>query len=114
MLRNIKKAVLSGGTFRDKLNTIKTNVYDRFTEARNKNQLVTRRLIQQWAIAAAAQYNKPKEEQDSEEHTNVFHFVASSTWLINFLHDYRISNRHVVRYVSKKEAITPEIVIKSA
>jgi hypothetical protein len=109
-----KKAVLSGGTFRDKLNTIKTNVYDRFTEARNKNQLVTRRLLQQWAIAAAAQYNKPKEEQDSEEHTNVFHFVASSTWLTNFLHDYRISNRRVVRYVSKKEAITPEVVIKSA
>lgn len=82
------------------------------SEARNNNQLVTRRLLQQWAIAAAAQYNKPK--QESEEHINVFHFVASSTWLTNFLHEYRISNRRVVRYISKKEAISPEAVIKSA
>ncbi|EFN85047.1 hypothetical protein EAI_12586, partial [Harpegnathos saltator] len=45
---------------------------------------------------------------------NVFHFVASSTWLTNFLREYRISNRRVVRYISKKEAILPETVIKSA
>ncbi|XP_025158871.1 uncharacterized protein LOC112589511 [Harpegnathos saltator] len=48
-----KKAVLSGSTFRDKLNAVKTNVYDRFREARNNNQLVTRRLLQQWAIACS-------------------------------------------------------------
>lgn len=65
-----KKAVLSGGTFRDKLNAIKCNVYDRFTEARNNNKLVTRRLLQQWAIAAAAQYNEPK--QESEEEAQMF------------------------------------------
>ncbi|KAL6417971.1 hypothetical protein ACFW04_011769 [Cataglyphis niger] len=72
-LTRYKNAVLSGGTFRDKLNAIKAN----------------------WAIAADAQYNDTK--QKSEKHTNIFRFVASSTWLIVFLRKHRISNRRVVR-----------------
>lgn len=31
-----------------------------------------------------------------------------------FLREYRISNRRVVRYISKKEAISPEAIIQSA
>jgi len=55
------KNVLSGGIFKDKLN-IKTNVYDCFTEARNNRQLITRWLLQQWAIAVAMQFNNKQEE----------------------------------------------------
>lgn len=35
---------------------IKKNIYDRFTEARNQKQLVTRRQLQHWAIAAAVKF----------------------------------------------------------
>lgn len=68
-LIRLRNAVLSGGTFKDKLNIIKANVYDRFTEARNNRQLITRRLLQQWAIAAAAQFN---DKQKEGEDPNVF------------------------------------------
>lgn len=44
-LTRYKNAVLSGGNFRDKLNAIKINVYDRFIEARKNRQLVIRRLL---------------------------------------------------------------------
>ncbi|KAL6416504.1 hypothetical protein ACFW04_013408 [Cataglyphis niger] len=98
-LMRYKNAVLSG-TFRDKLNAIKANVYDHFKEARKNKQLVTRRLLQQWAIVAAAQYNNTK--QKSEEHINIFRFIVSSTWLTVFLREHRISNHCVVRYIKKK------------
>lgn len=106
-----RKYVLAGGTFKDKMESIKRCVHDRFTEAREHKQLVTRRLMQQWAMAAAAQYHDTK---GSEEHTDVFRFVASQTWMMAFLREYRISNRQIVRYVSKKEMVSPEAVIASA
>ncbi|XP_025154118.1 uncharacterized protein LOC112588423 [Harpegnathos saltator] len=107
-----RKYILSGGNYWDKLQLIKRNVYDRFTEAREQRQLVTRRLLQQWAMAAAVQYNKQGEE--SEEHGKAFRFVASNTWLTSFLHEYKISNRRVVRYLSKREIISPQAVMEYA
>lgn len=37
-----KNEILSGGSFMNKIDVIKRNVYDRFTEAREHKQLVTR------------------------------------------------------------------------
>ncbi|XP_025158805.1 elongation of very long chain fatty acids protein 7 [Harpegnathos saltator] len=107
-----RKYILSGGNYWDKLQLIKRNVYDRFTEAREQRQLITRRLLQQWTMAAAVQYNKQGEE--SEEHDKAFRFVASNTWLTSFLREYKISNRRVVRYLSKREIISPQAVMESA
>jgi len=42
-IARFRKEILTGGTFQDKLDRIKTNIYDRFLEARLQKQLVTRR-----------------------------------------------------------------------
>jgi len=106
-ISRFRKEVLSGGTFFHKIDAVKKNVYDRFTDARNQKQLVTRRQLQQWAMAAAAQYRN-----DDEDCT--FRFVASSRWLTDFIKTSRISNRRVIRYVSKREIKSPDEIIKSA
>lgn len=93
----------------DKMDIVKKNVYDRFTEARNEKQLVTRRQLQQWTMSAAMQFRDADEEEG-----NVFKFSASTSWLTNFIKNYKISNRRVVRYISKKEMQSPEQISKSA
>lgn len=108
----LRKDVLSGGNFRDKLQSIKRNVYDRFTEARRNKQPVTRHVLQQWAMVAAVQFHE--DQEDGEGHKSVFNFIASSSWLTTFLREYKVSNRRVVRYIKKKETISPETLMKSA
>jgi len=83
-------------------------VYKRFIEARNQKQLITRRQLQQWAIAAAAQFRNMEEESEC-----AFRFIASPRWS-NFLNAYRISNRRVTRYLSKKEIQSPKEIQNSA
>lgn len=56
----LRNEISTGGTFQDKINRIKKDVYDRFTEARNQKQLITRR--QQWAMAAAVQFRNVKKK----------------------------------------------------
>lgn len=107
-IARFKKEILSGGTFQDKMELVKQNVYDRFTEAREQKQLVTRRQLQYWAMAAAIQF------RDAEDEKDVFRFVASSTWLTDFIKLYRISNRRVTRYISKKEIKSPDEIMNSA
>ncbi|XP_025156211.1 uncharacterized protein LOC112588977 [Harpegnathos saltator] len=63
-------------------------------------------------MAAAVQYNKQGEE--SEEHNKAFRFVTSNTWFTSFLREYKISNRRIVRYLSKREIISPQAVMESA
>jgi len=71
-IARFKKEIITGGTFNDKMDSIKKNVYDRFIEARNQKQLITRRQLQQWAMAAAAQFRNMEEESEC-----AFRFVAS-------------------------------------
>ncbi|XP_071642227.1 uncharacterized protein [Temnothorax longispinosus] len=78
-----KNEILSGGTFMDKMDAIKRNVYDRFTEARACKQLVTRQQLQQWAMAAAVQFRK--EDSSKSEEECAFRFVASPRWMTNFM-----------------------------
>ncbi|XP_032675579.1 uncharacterized protein LOC116846167 isoform X2 [Odontomachus brunneus] len=110
-LARFRNYILSGGTFWDKMKIIKRNVYDRFTEARKQKQLVTRRLLQQWAMTEAVQYNGKGTK--SAKDGNAFRFVASNSWLTSFIREYKISSRRVVRYISKKEIVSPESVMES-
>ncbi|XP_026829898.1 uncharacterized protein LOC113563060 [Ooceraea biroi] len=86
-----RNEILSGGTFFDKIETVKKNVYDRFVEARDSKQLITRRQLQQWAMAAATQYRVDPSTSSStdEENQCTFRFVASPRWLTDFLTNYR-------------------------
>lgn len=63
-------------------------------------------------MAAAAQFRTDENVED--ENQCAFHFVASSRWLTNFMKNYRISNRRVIRYLSKNEIKSSEEVLKSA
>lgn len=60
-------------------------------------------------MAAAVQFRIVEEENEC-----AFRFVASSRWLTDFMKNYRISNRRVIRYLSKKEIKSPEEIMKSA
>jgi len=108
-IARFKKEIITGGTFNDKMDNIKKIVYDRFIETRNQKQLITRRQLQQWAMAAAAQFRNMEEESEC-----AFRFVASPRWLSNFINAYRISNRRVTRYLSKKEIQSPKEILNSA
>ena len=70
IIARFKKEILRGGSFLDKIGIIKKNIHDRFTEAREQKQLVTRR--QQWAIAAAVPFRNMENENEC-----AFCFVAS-------------------------------------
>lgn len=109
-IARFRKDVINGGTYADKLDLVKKCVYDRFSETRAHKQLVTRRQLQQYAMATAMQFR----DTDNETEGNVFQFTASASWLTNFIKNYGISNRRVVRYVSKKEIKSPEEISKSA
>ncbi|XP_076545771.1 LOW QUALITY PROTEIN: uncharacterized protein LOC117611086 [Osmia lignaria lignaria] len=104
-----RKDIIKGGTYMDKMEIIKKNVYDQFIETRRREQLVTRRQLQQWAMDAAMQFRDAVNEDGSN-----FQFTTSASWITNFLKVYRISNRRVVRYVSNKEITSPEEIMKSA
>jgi len=61
-------------------------------------------------MAAATQFRDANNQEG-----NAFQFTASATWLTTFIKNYRISNRRVIRYVSKKKEIkSPEEISKSA
>lgn len=52
----VGRAHKKGGTMIDKYATIDSWTYDHFTEARENLQQVTTRNLQQWAMAAASQF----------------------------------------------------------
>ncbi|XP_046407402.1 uncharacterized protein LOC124172041 [Ischnura elegans] len=70
MLAICEKDIKSGGTKRDKLEMIDRWVYDRFVEARNMNEPVMTRTLQEWAISLSFQHI-------SQE----FEFFASASWV---------------------------------
>jgi len=86
----------------------KKNVHDRFTEAQEQKQLVTRRQLQQRAIAAAVSFQNVENKNKC-----TIRFAASPRWLTNFIKDFKISNCRVIRHLSKKEIKSPENIIKS-
>lgn len=65
-------------------------------------------------MAAATQFRQSSIDNLENKVQCTFRFVASSRWLTDFLKSYRISNRRVIRYVSKKEMKLSEEVIESA
>ncbi|XP_036139694.1 uncharacterized protein LOC118644689 [Monomorium pharaonis] len=93
--------IKSGGTIFDKYTIIDSWTYDRFIEARQINQQVTTRNLQQWALAAASQFED-------------FDFKASNSWVEKFKRKHRIRQRKITRYVSEKESATIEETLASA
>ncbi|XP_036144190.1 uncharacterized protein LOC118646035 [Monomorium pharaonis] len=93
--------IKSGGTVFDKYTIIDSWTYDRFIEARQINQQVTTRNLQQWALAAASQFED-------------FDFKASNSWFEKFKRKHRIRQRKITRYVSEKESATIEEILASA
>ncbi|KAF5299773.1 hypothetical protein FQA39_LY11443 [Lamprigera yunnana] len=75
--------------------------YDRFAESQQNNQQVTTRNLQQWALAAASQFEN-------------FDFKALNSWVEKFKHRHRIGQRKITKYVSEKESATIEETLASA
>lgn len=93
--------IKSGGTRLDKFEAIDSWTYDRFVETRQQYQQVTTRNLQQWALAAAAQFID-------------FNFKASDRWVTAFKQKHKISQRKITKLVSKKEAASMEEILASA
>ncbi|GFT57299.1 HTH CENPB-type domain-containing protein [Trichonephila clavipes] len=83
------------GSTKDKYTTIDKWTHDRFVEARQSNQQVTTRNLQQWALAAASQF------PDLE-------FKASEAWVKIFKRKHRIRQRKITKFVSERETATME------
>jgi hypothetical protein len=103
MLAIWEKDIKAGGTKLDKLEMIDRWVYDRFVEARNRNQPVMTRTLQEWAISASFQHLSPG-----------FEFSASTTWVASFKKRHRIVQRKVTKYVSTSEQASIEEIVQSA
>lgn len=87
--------IRSGGTRKDKCNIIDNWTYDRFVEARKSCQQVTTKNLQQWALAAANQFEN-------------FEFKASEQWTQRFIQRHMIRQRNVTKFVSEEETTTLE------
>ncbi|GFU29017.1 HTH CENPB-type domain-containing protein [Trichonephila clavipes] len=90
-----EEKIRRGGSTKDKYTTIDKWTHDRFVEARQSNQQVTTRNLQQWALAAASQF------PDLE-------FKASETWVKIFKRKHRIRQRKITKFVSERETATME------
>lgn len=100
-LKKWEEHIKKGGTMIDKYTTIDSWTYDRFTEARENLQQVTTRNLQQWALAAASQFEN-------------FDFKASLSWVNRFKRNHRIRQRKITRYVSERETFTMQEILDSA
>ncbi|GFX83605.1 HTH CENPB-type domain-containing protein [Trichonephila clavipes] len=89
-----EEQIRRGGSTKDKY-TIDKWTHDRFVEARQYNQQVTTRNLQQWALAAASQF------PDLE-------FKASEAWVKIFKRKHRIRQRKITKCVSERETATME------
>ena len=90
-----------GGTIFDKYAINDSWTYDRFVEARQNYQQVTTRNLQQWALAAAAQFKD-------------FDFKASERWVTNFKQKHGIRQCKITKYISRKETLSIEDMLASA
>ncbi|XP_070171198.1 uncharacterized protein [Polyergus mexicanus] len=102
-LQRWKENVQKGGTRIDKLRTIDSETFDRFTEARHCLEQVTTRTLQQWAMAAAFSFLSDN-----------FRFEASLTWAKVFKRKHKIRQRKITKYVSKRDIVTLEKTVKAA
>jgi len=100
-LKRWEEHIKKGGTIIDKYTTIDSWTYDRFTEARENLQQVTTRNLQQWALAAASQFEN-------------FNFKGSLSWVNKFKRNHRIRQRKITRYVSERETFTMPEILASA
>ena len=89
-----EKDIKRGGGFAERCELINKWTFDRFVEARQDKKPVTTRMLKQWAIAGAMQY----------ESTN-FRFSASNRWVTKFKKKYKISSRKVTRYIKSAAAM---------
>lgn len=96
-----EKHVKSGGTMTDKYATIDSWTYDRFEEARQNNQQVTTRNLQQWALSAASQFEN-------------FDFKASDRWVVKFKRRHRIRQRKITKFVTERETATRDEILAAA
>lgn len=96
-----EKQITSGGSIFDRLSIIDTWTYDRFIEARQNNQQVTTRNLQQWALTAAGQFPDLK-------------FKASDRWVNKFKNRHNIRQRKGTKFVLKRETISMEDTLASA
>jgi len=100
-LKRWEEQIKKGGTIIDKYTTIDSWTYDRFVEARENLQQVTTRNLQQWALAAASQFEN-------------FNFKSSLSWVNKFKRNHRIRQRKITRYVSERETFTMSEILASA
>lgn len=96
-----EKHIKNGGSIFDKYAMIDSWTYDRFTEARQINQQVTTRNLQQWALSVASQFKN-------------LDFKASNSWVERFKRKHRIRQRKITKYVSERESATIEETLAAA
>lgn len=100
-LKRWEDQIKSGGSAIEKYEIIDSWTYDRFTEARQSNQQVTTRNLQQWGLSAASQFDG-------------FDFKASASWVERFKRNHRIRQRKITKFVSEKDTATMEETLSSA
>lgn len=96
-----EEQIKSGGSKFDKYCIVDSWTYDRFVEARQNFHQITTRNLQQWALAAASQF------QD-------FEFKASKTWVTEFKKKHRIRQRKITKFVSRKEMASQDEILAAA
>lgn len=102
-IKRWESEVLAGGTKYDKFIIINNWTLDRFTKARSELQQVTTIDLQQWALAAASQF------QDTG-----FQFAATKAWVHNMKHNNEIRQRKITKFVSKHEWVTMGETLEAA
>ncbi|KMQ85982.1 hypothetical protein RF55_15184 [Lasius niger] len=103
MLRTWKEDVKRGGTVIGKYIQIETQTFEYFKEARECFEQVTTRTLQQWAMAIAFPFL-----------TEDFTFSASKSWVTKFKNKYRIKQRKITRFVSRREHVSFEEILEAA
>ncbi|XP_043263202.1 uncharacterized protein LOC122403642, partial [Colletes gigas] len=87
----------------EKYHVITQWTVDRFLEARQLKKQITTRMLQLWALQASNQFR-----------SDDFKFRASTSWVKKLKREQRIKQRKITRFISKKDTLTVEDIMKSA
>ncbi|XP_043481828.1 histone acetyltransferase KAT6B-like [Leptopilina heterotoma] len=92
-----KKEIENGGTKHDKLRAIRKECFDRFREARRNGEAVTTKMLQKWAIEAAAPFLSES-----------FKFQAGEHWARRFKKRHKIRQMKITNPNNNSDMLTLE------
>lgn len=91
-LKQWQKQIDNGGTLRDKYMQINSWTYERFVEARTRNQRVSTKMLRQWALQAARDF-----------YDSSIKFDAGKNWCLKFKKIYGLHGGAMYGYYMKDE-----------